>query len=159
MNGDPLKIIHEEWEQMEIRRKNIVVHGLKEATDEQDDAGQIGYLLEEISQGLTPFQAYRTGPKNSSRPRAIVIKFETTELRDTYLANAINLKGKEKLKKVILAPNLMKKQREWNKAKEASLKLETERKNIELSEDQKNESPWIVIGRGGSRHVARKRPA
>jgi hypothetical protein len=106
MNGDPLEIMHEEWEQMERRLKNIVVHGLKEATEEQDDAGQIRDLLEVVSQGLSPdFQAYKTGPKNSSRPRVTVVKFGTTELSDTYLANSINLKGKEKFEKVILSHN------------------------------------------------------
>jgi hypothetical protein len=116
--------------------------------------------LEQVVAGGAPdFQVYRTGKSTPDRPRTTVVKFKSAELRDKYLYNAKNLKGKEEYKRVSLALDLTKKQREMGQSKEAALKAEAEKRNLAMTTDQKNEGLWIVVGRGIDRHLVRKRKA
>jgi hypothetical protein len=156
---DPVTLMHEEMQQVERRRANLVIHGLKEGQGEED-GNQIADLLEKVVEGGAPdFQAYRTGKSTQDRPRTTVVKFKSAELRDKYLYNAKNLKGKEEYKRVSLALDLTKKQREMGQSKEAALKAEAEKRNLAMTTDEKNEGLWIVVGRGIDRYLVRKRKA
>jgi hypothetical protein len=88
--------MHEEMQQVERRRGNLVIHGLQEAAEGQDDGDLVGDLLEQVVPGGTPdFQVYRTGKGAQDRPRTTVVKLKSAELRDKYLNSAKNIKGKD----------------------------------------------------------------
>jgi hypothetical protein len=51
---------------------------------------------------------------------------------------------------------LTKKQRELNKQKEAELKEEANKRNQQMTEEQKNKGSWAVVGRYEKRHLVKK---
>jgi hypothetical protein len=148
--------VYEELHQMEVRRKNTSVFGMKDKkeTGETDEAG-CRKLLEEIG-ATADFQSYRTGPKIQGRQQTIIMKFTTVEQKDRVLDKAKNLKGKE-YKKITLAKDQTKQQRELSKKKEADLKAEVEKRNAEQTVQEKNEWKWGMWGRGEGRHLVRKK--
>ena len=155
---DPLNLLHDEMEQMERRRNNIVIHGLEEATEGTD-----GEKVKEVFGITNPeeelnFQVlYRTGQRDPRRPRAMVIRFKEVGQKDRVLTNAAKLRGKEEFKKVYLAADFMKKQRERNKQKEEDLKEEASGRNQGMSGVEKNEWKWVVIGRDERWHLVKKK--
>jgi hypothetical protein len=155
--GDMMEAVLEEFQQIEIRRKNIAVFGMEEEEESGvTDETKCKKLLEEIGE-TADFQSYRTGPRVPERKRTIIMKFRTEAQKEKVLEKAKNLKGKEQYKKITLARDQTKQQRQLNKKKEAALKTEAEKRNAVLTEEEKNEGKWVVWGRGEGRHLVRKR--
>jgi hypothetical protein len=155
--GVMMEAVLEEFQQMESRKKSIAVFGMKEEEESgETDETACKKLLEEIGE-TADFQSYRTGPRVQERQRTVIMKFQTEAQKEKVLEKARNLKGKTQYKKITLAPDQTKQQRQLNKKKEAALKTEAEKRNAALTEEEKNEGKWGVWGRGEGRHLVRKR--
>ena len=87
--------------------------------------------------------------------RPLIISFDTPQMRDKVILNAKKLSGKDKFKKVYLAPDLTKRQREDDAAKEAELKAEANAKNEDLSDEEKNSFEYRVVGPRGKRRIGK----
>ena len=158
LEGNMMSAVHEELHQMEIRKKSTAVFGMKEEEETgETDETVCRKLLEEIG-ATADFQSYRTGPKVPGRQQTIIMKFLTVAQKEKVLDKAKNLKGKEKYKRITLAQDQTKQQRELSKKKELILKAEAEKRNASLTEQQKKQlGTWVVWGRGEGRRLVRKK--
>ena len=146
---DPLNLLHDELDQMERRHNNIVIHGLEEAPEGQMDGVKVKkvFCITNPEEELNYQVLYRTGQRDPRRPRALVIRFKEAGQKDRVLINATKLRGEEEFKKVYLAADLTKKQRERSKQKEEDLKEEANGRNQGMTGEEKNEWKWVVVGR------------
>ena len=161
---DATAAVRAEIAELDERKNNVVVFGLgeSEAADiearQADDNVKVAEIFETIDANDCKFTVkHRAGKPtgDKAKPRPLIINFDSTPMKEKVMDKAKNLKGKEKFAKVFLSPDLTKRQRENEKAKEESLKKEAEEKNRQLTEEEKAEFFWKVVGPKGKRRVAK----
>ena len=151
---DPLTLMHQELQQLNIRKNNVVIHGLKEGEHDHEQANEF-MMATEPGESLDFQVLYRAG-KRGPRPRTLIVKFKDEKQKNKVLDNAKNLKNKEEFKGIALAPDLTKKQREMDKQRGTELGEEADRLNSQMTEDQKKEGSWVVVGRYEKRRLIKK---
>ena len=153
--------MRDETREREEKRTNIVVYGMKESKEaegekrKEDDEEMVKKMVEEI--GVQPkgeFKVrYRAGKKmEGERPRPMVIMVEDDETRESIMANARKLSGKDEWKRVFVSPDLTWRQREELKKEEKKLQDDAERRTEELKKEEK-EGKYVVVGQRGRRWV------
>ena len=101
------------------RQNNIIVHNLTEDMGKTKQKEVVSKLLkEETGRKIENeiLEMFRIGKKGeSSKPRPLLIKFESLETKNMVLDNSSRLKDSESFNKVILSLNLSKEDREDRK--------------------------------------------
>jgi len=132
----------EELEEIKRRSTNIVIHGLKESSDEKaevrmkDDEKLIDELIHSLEcDGLSVCNTVRLGRKStdaSAAPRPLRLVLASEEQREKLLKSTKNLKGKTAWQHVFLHPDLTPAQREKRKAlvKEMRQRLQQGEKDL-----------------------------
>jgi hypothetical protein len=151
---DPLAQMHQELQQLNIRRNNVVIHGLKEGERDHEQANE--FLMATEPGEMLDFQFLYQAGKRGPRPRTLIVKFKEKKQKEKVLANAKNLKNKVEFKGIALAPDLTKKQREMDKQRGSELGVEAIRLNSHMTEDQKKDGSWVVVGRHEKRCLMKK---
>ena len=151
---DPVSLMHQELQQLNIRKNNVVIHGLKEGEHDHEQANEF-MMATEPGESLDFQVLYRAG-KRGLRPRTLVVKFKEEKQKKKVLDNAKNLKNKAEFKGIALAPDLTKKQREMDKQRGTEMGEEADRLNSHMTEDQKKEGSWVVVGRHEKRRLIKK---
>jgi hypothetical protein len=151
---DPVTLMHQELQQLNIRKNNVVIHGLKEGELDHEQANEF-MMATEPGESLDFQVLYRAG-KRGPRPRTLIVKFKDEKQKKKVLDNAKNLKNKEEFKGIALAPDLTKKQREMDKQRGTEMGEEADRLNSHMTEDQKKEVKWVVVGRHEKRRLIKK---
>jgi len=150
-----------EWREREIRRKNLIMHRVEEATGEEaataedrrtadtekirkifDTIGQIN-MVEEVK------TCRRIGERGEGeRPLLVVMKSEDAKKR--ILENASQLQGTD-LENVGIVPDLTNMQQK----EEEELREEADRRNVEdlSDEDKAKNLVWVVVGARGEKRL------
>jgi hypothetical protein len=151
---DPVALMHQELHQLSIRKNNVVIHGLEEGELDHEQANSF-MMATEPGEPLDFQVLYRAG-KRGPRPRTLIVKFKDEKQKKKVLDGAKNLKNKGEFKGIALAPDLTMKQREMDKQKGIELGEEAGRLNSHMTEDQKKEGSWVVVGRHEKRRLIKK---
>jgi hypothetical protein len=112
----------EEEEEIRKRRNNVIIHGIKESTQEsfegrnKDDEDQIVNILHEMGcDTVSVNNAFRIGKKEAQtdKPRALLVALASEDQKDRVLQMAKNLRTKvvSGLSKVFVHQDLTRKQR------------------------------------------------
>ena len=93
----------------------------------------------------------RLGERDPSgaKARPLIVQLKSDEQQTWLLDNLRCLKGKEEFKDVRILPDRTKLQRENDKLVLGKMKEDRDRKNAALSDAEKNEWEWVVLGRAG----------
>jgi len=111
----------EETEDIMKRSKNIIIHGLKEVTDEHTDLQQkaeeeqLEHMLHVIQcDDVSVHNLTRLGKRDNAQgmPRTVRVVMASEQQRDTVLAHAKNLQGNTLFQRVYIQRDLTVKQRE-----------------------------------------------
>jgi hypothetical protein len=151
---DPVALMHQELHQLSIRKNNVVIHGLEEGELDHEQANKF-MMATEPGEALDFQVLYRAGIRGP-RPRTLIVKFKDEKQKKKVLDGAKNLKNKVEFKGIALAPDLTMKQREMDKQKGTELGEEALRLNSHMTEDQKKEGSWVVVGRHEKRRLIKK---
>jgi hypothetical protein len=151
---DPVALMHQELHQLSIRKNNVVIHGLEEGELDHEQANKF-MMATEPGEALDFQVLYRAG-KRGPRPRTLIVKFKDEKQKKKVLDGAKNLKNKVEFKGIALAPDMTMKQREMDKQKGTELGEEALRLNSHMTEDQKKEGSWVVVGRHEKRRLIKK---
>jgi hypothetical protein len=151
--------VYEEMREREARRLNVVFHRVDEmegdrmtGAERQDwdkkSCGNIFHALKlKITEDSIKF-CRRVGEKGEDA-RPLIVGFYTETERSELLRNSRYLEDTD-FSHVTVGPDLTKKQRQ----EEAEMHEEAERKNKELSEDDKAKNlQWAVVGGRGERRL------
>jgi len=157
------KAIFDEFRQRESRKKNVIMHGVKEI--EKEDAAGSGRrewdraeclaILETLRMGMEDCDikfTRRLGEASGRGPRPMCVGFFSDNERDKVLRRARELE-KSKYKDVSICADLTWKQRE----EEADLTKEAERKNERdlTDEDKAKNLKWAVVGAKGQKRLVK----
>ena len=159
MPNDILKEIHEQ----EIRKKNVIVFGMKEQTENNNkeryikDKETIGKLLATIndinliSEGDIRYSIYRLGKynANSPSPRPLKISFSTAIIRDIVLSCCKHLKGKVEWEGISIVPDLTKVQQHLSKLERTDLQKDADKKNNDRKDTEISNFQYKVLGHYG----------
>ena len=114
--------VKNDLKEREERSGNIVIYGLPELKEKEEekrneeDKKSMEELLRKIEVETSgPFEVkFRAGKKNdeNEKPRPLIVRFEKDEMRERIMNNARKLSKKEGWKKVFIAPDLTREQRE-----------------------------------------------
>jgi hypothetical protein len=149
----------DEMQEREVRRMNLIIHGIEEPPERiKNSRERLELDKERCEQVFTAMKARtkkddlrfcrRIGEKNAA-PRPMVIGLETEEEKRHILAKARNLQGTA-YSDISVVPDLTKKQR----SREAKMKLEADERNKKLTTDEKNRNEkWLVVGRRGEKRL------
>ena len=153
--------IYEEIHEQDIKKKNVIIFKLQEV-DENDKKKKFveernvvqGLLndmtdFELLSEGDLNFRFFRIGKDNASKPRPMIVSFESNIIRDKVLESCKNLKGKEKWKGISIVPDLTKIQQNLSKQSRKKLSDEANKKNAARTDAEKKTIEWKVIGHYG----------
>jgi hypothetical protein len=151
--------IFEEIRERDQRKLNLVIHGLEEPSDEiedtreraEEDKEACGLIFKTIKARATKssLRFCRRIGKRGRDPRPVVVGMFSEEERRNVLEKARELQH-TKYKNVNIVPDLTKKQR----AEEARMKDEAERRNRDLTEEDREKNvKWLVIGKRGERRM------
>ena len=154
-------MVCDEIQEMEARRRNLVIHGLSEAPDTirinrermEWDKNLCGELFQVMGARVRKEElrfCRRIGERGGAL-RPIVIGVEEDRDKNHLLIKARMLKG-TRFDNVSIVPDLTKKQRQ----QEERLRSEAESRNSRLTEEDKRENlRWIVIGRRGEKRLVK----
>jgi hypothetical protein len=149
----------DEMQEREVRRMNLVIHGVEEQPDGLK--GNRERMEGDKTRCELIFKAMRARTKkedlrfcrrigekrNEARP--IVIGLENEEEKRHILSRARDLRGTQYCD-ISIVPDLTKKQRE----REARMKTEAEEKNKDLTAEEKRRNvKWMVVGRRGEKRL------
>ena len=147
-----------ELQEWSCRRKNLVLHGLREPPTEiranrermEWDINCCGQLFQTIgvSTRKDEIRFCRRVGEIGMEPRPVIIGLYSEDVKEQLLAKARNLRG-TCYENVSIVPDLPKKQRE----QEADLKMEADRRNQGLMEDRRRNVKWLVVGRRGEKRI------
>ena len=152
-------MVCEEMQEREIRRKNIVLHGLAEAPEnirvnrermewDRKKCCELFHIMGARLK-LEDIRFCRRVGERRGEPRPLIVGLFRDEDKEHTLGRARHLHGTA-FEKVSVVPDLTKKQR----ALEIKLKEEAEEKNKYLTaEDLRNNLRWIVVGRRGEKRI------
>jgi hypothetical protein len=149
----------DEMQEREVRRMNLIIHGIEEQPERIKNNKERLELDKERCEQLFRTMKARTKKEDlrfcrrigekSVNPRPMVIGLETEEEKRHILARARNLQGTQ-YHDISVVPDLTKKQR----SKEARMKQEAEERNKKLTNDERNRNEkWLVVGRRGEKRL------
>ena len=152
-------MVCEEIQEMEARRRNLVIHGLQEAPEAirvnrermEWDKNLCGELFQVMGARVKKeeLRFCRRIGERGNMPRPVVIGVEEDREKAHLLKMARELKG-TKYENVSIVPDLTRKQRQ----QEARLREEAESRNGRLTEeDRRNNLKWIVVGMRGEKRL------
>jgi hypothetical protein len=160
---DQQREMYDELRQRELRKKNVIFHGIQELQKENStykertdwDRASIGNILRELKVGIKEEAVKfckRIGEIGTA-PRPLLTGFHMENDKLNLLRVARNLED-TCFSDVNIAPDLTKKQRD----EEAELKKEAERRNKNLSEsDVSKNLHWAVVGPRGERRLTKEK--
>ena len=156
--------IFKEMAERETKKTNLVIHGITESTSpvaetrKEHDKGEFGNIMEVIqppnyTEDDIKFM-YRTGEREKNNddtqtePRPLVIGFRSEEMKTSVLRNCRKLKDSD-YQHISISPDLTKRQRK----EDSEIRAECTKLNAELSDDEKLNWIWKVIGQKGQRKL------
>jgi len=153
--------MYEELRERELRRKNVVFHGIGELQKEKTtweervewDKRSCLNVFKALDLDLTAeaIKFTRRLGEKGQEPRPLLAGFYTEIERAKLLKTSKNLENTV-FKDVNVVPDLTKKQRE----EEADLKKEADKKNKNLSESDRSKNlQWAVVGPRGERRLTK----
>ena len=151
--------ICEEMQEREVRRMNLILHGVEEPSENlranRERMERDKEMCEEIFRTMKArtkkedIRFCRRIGERRKEPRPIVLGMQTEEEKRHILSKSRDLQG-TRFKNVSIVPDLTKKQRET----EEKMKTEAEARNKNLSrEDMDGGIRWQVIGRRGEKRI------
>jgi hypothetical protein len=157
--GERNDMLSEELRDRELRRNNIMIHGLPEPTDNtgfsrariEQDKTECANLL--AAMGIRMRQddlrfCRRVGERGQD-PRPIIIGLRTEEEKRAILDRARMLRG-TRYDNVSVVPDMTKMQRQA----EDKLAREAEERNMSLTaEDRERNLKWLVVGKRGEKRL------
>ena len=155
--------IYEEMHEQEIRKKNVIIFGLKEQSGnngkeryvkDMELAGRLLSAMKDIdlySEGKLGFRILRLGRynENSASPRPLKVSFSKSLIRDIVLSCCKHLKGKSEWQGVSVTPDLTKVQQKLSKAKRVGLQKDSDKKNNDRKDHEVNTFQYKVLGHYG----------
>jgi hypothetical protein len=149
----------DEMQEREIRRMNLILHGVDEVSDEI--RGNRERIEKDKSRCMLIFKAMKARTKREDirfcrrigekgrDPRPIVVGLENEEEKRHILGRARDLKGTA-YQDISIVPDLTRRQRR----REAKMKEEADEKNKELTADDiRRNVKWMVVGRRGEKRL------
>ena len=128
---------------------------MSDTTDESDKV-IVESLFEDLGMRLSfdtdIIDMYRVGKAAANRP--LIIKLSKSETKYHVLQQAKNIKGNMKWHGIGITHDLTKIEYAEEKFRESHLRLEAEKRNNQLSSDEKMLKFWKVVGGRGKRHLA-----
>ena len=169
-SNEALKSIEFESKQVEAKKKNVIIFGLKEGDengkDTDNEAGKdaikitdsvkVKELLQAIGVSLEYSQfsvLYRVGRNPSKQVCPLIVRFESVEERQRVLSKARNLKSQQKWKNVFIAEDLTKKQYHLERSREIRLKEEAAERNLRRTMEDAKTGMWKIVGGRGQRRL------
>ena len=157
--GQRDKRVYVEIREWATRRKNLILHGLREAPEEVRanrermdwDMNACGDMFQAMGANTrrNDIRFCRRVGERGREPRPLVLGLTTEDMKEHVLAKARGLQGTS-YDSVSVVPDLTKNQRE----QEADLKMDADERNKNLNEDDmKNNLRWIVVGRRGEKRL------
>ena len=157
---DPSAKIFSELRDRESRKNNVILHNVSEPTGknkeerQEEDKEEFEAICEKIGVVIDnnsdcKFMT-RLGKFNSEKSRPLLVGMKNTDKKNEILENARKLKN-ENMPDVKIVCDLTKQQRQ----EESDLKIEATKKNDQLSEEDKKNYEFQVVGRRGERRIAR----
>ena len=150
--------LYEELHDQEIRKKNIIIFGLKEASFDSNNKKEF-YLKEQntVSElisalgilSVLKIRTFRLGKRSTTAQqcRPLKVTFESSTIRDDILINCHHLKDNDLWEGISITPDLTKMQQKTCKEKRLGMIEEAAKKNSELSEaDTGNGIKYKVVG-------------
>ena len=156
----------EEMRERESRKNNLIIHNLEEPGAEfvdskermEKDIEKVQCLIDQIEVQINISDvcrfAKRLGPReeSSGTPRPLLIGFKTVDHCNSILEKSPDLaKMDEPLSNINIIRDLTKTQRK----EEKNLRVEADKKNAELSEEDQGNWKWVVVGRRGERKIVK----
>ena len=148
----------------ENNSEKIVIYGLKESDKEEkgaewreEEKGKVKEMARVMEVALeggveVEFRAGRKVEEEGARPRPLIIRIANDEARAKMLRNSGRLSRVDDWKRVFVAPEMSKDQREAAKQEEKARKGEAARLTQE-AKDEERAVRYIVVGRGKSRRI------
>jgi uncharacterized coiled-coil protein SlyX len=151
--------ICDEMQEREVRRMNLIIHGVEEQSNEvRGNRERIEKDKERCERIFVAMKARtrkedirfcrRIGERGDD-PRPMVIGLENEEEKRHVLGRAKDLRN-TRYSDISIVPDLTRKQRN----REAKMKEEAEEKNKGLTEEEKSRNvKWMVVGRRGEKRI------
>jgi hypothetical protein len=161
---DQQREMYEELRERDIRKKNVIFHGIQELQKENAtykervewDRASISNILRELKLNMKEDAvkfSKRIGEAGGSAARPILAGFHMEMDKLNLLRVARNLEN-SRYSDVNVVPDLTKRQRD----EEAELKREAERRNKSLTEtDVSKNLHWVVVGARGERRLTKEK--
>jgi hypothetical protein len=161
---DQQREMYEELRERDIRKKNVIFHGIQELQKENAtykervewDRASISNILRELKLNMKDDAvkfSKRIGEAGGSAARPILAGFHMELDKLNLLRVARNLEN-SRYSDVNVVPDLTKRQRD----EEAELKREAERRNKSLTEtDVSKNLHWVVVGARGERRLTKEK--
>jgi hypothetical protein len=146
--------IPEEIALIDKKRCNVVIFGIP-AVSHEADIKAVSDLLMGID-AMSDFSCYRIGAAESPN-RPIIVRFQSASSQGQVITNAKKLKGQEQYNNISIKPDFTKRQRALNTQKEDALRADAITRNASMPIGEKNEYAWVVTGKPGNRHLAKKK--
>jgi hypothetical protein len=146
--------IPEEMALIDKKRCNVVIFGIP-AVSHEADIKAVSDLLKGID-AMSDFSCYRIGSAESQN-RPIIVRFQSASSQDQVLTNAKKLKGQEQYNNISIKPDFTKRQRALNVQKEEAFRADAITRNATMPFGEKNDYAWVVTGKPGNRHLAKKK--
>ena len=156
----------EEMKERESRRNNLIIHNLSEPGAEfvdskervAKDIEKVQGLLDQIEVHLNVSEVSRfvkrlgARQEDATSPRPLLIGFKSVEHTKSVLDKSPDLAEKdEPWSNINIIRDLTKTQRK----EERGLREEAEKKNSELSDEDRENWKWMVVGRRGERKIVK----
>ena len=140
----------------ERKRNNLIVFGLNGVSqDGCNDQELVGTLFDDlgIKINLEETSIFRVGRECTDGRRPIIIKLNDQETKSHILFKAKSLKNNAKWKGISIAHDLTKMQCQQAKAAEMQLRKTAHEKNALLTDAERSEKVWKIVGGRGNRHL------
>jgi hypothetical protein len=151
---DAESAILEEIALIDKKRCNVVIFGIP-ATSHDADIKAVTDILKRID-ALSDFSCHRIGSVESQN-RPLIVRFQSASSQDLVINSAKNLRGHDQYNNIFIKPDFTKRQRALNAQKEDTLRAEAISRNASMPIGEKNDYAWVVTGKPGNRHLAKKK--
>ena len=153
-----------ELKQEEIRSARIAIYGLKESEKEDEGAewkeeekGKVEEMarvmgVELVGEVEVRFRAGRKGVGEEARPRPLIVRIADEETRAKVMRSSGKLSREEGWKKIFVAPDMTKEQREAARKEEMELREKADSQTKTAKEEKRNVQ-YRVVGQRGSRRI------
>ena len=158
--------ILEEMKERDTRRCNLIIHGISEPAADvveskdrvEKDIEKLQELLGQIEVEMDVNETYRFAKRlgardeDNERPRPLLVGFKDKRHCDSILDNSHKLSQKEEPWSLV---NIIRDLTKAQRKEEKDMRGEVEKKNNELSEEEKGNWEWKVVGRRGERKIVK----